>query len=223
MSVKIAGPGGRAFGVFGVHTRAPRTFDAADVDFLMALANVVASTARLADAQERRKLLTREMAHCSGNVLQLATAIFQQTVTTTPNLEEAKGKFTARLQALSRANMLLAAGGWGDASLNRLVRETLEPFLSKVDIKGRDVLLAGELCFDIRLTLHELSTNSAKYGAFAGQYGRVEIIWNVDKPAEAGPILSFAWRDKSERLAADQRTQTGNRLWKQALQSNRRT
>jgi PAS domain S-box-containing protein len=209
MSVKIAGASGRPFGVFGAHSRAPRKFDSADVDFLVALANVVAGSARQADAQERRKLLAREMAHRSGNVLQLATAIFQQTLKTTPDIEEAKDKFTARLRALSRANLLLATGGWGESSLRRLVEDTLEPFLDKVEIDGRDIMLASDLCFDLGLLLHELSTNSAKYGAFSDRSGRAEISWRVERSDDKGPTMQIAWRDKSEKVGPRRSLQTG--------------
>ncbi len=201
MSVKIAGSGGRPFGLFCVHTTSPRQFDSADSDFLTALANVVASRARQAEAQERRQLLIKEMAHRSGNALQLASAIFQQTLKTTPDVREAQEKFATRLSALSRANMLLASGGWSDTSLRRLVDETLEPFLSKAIIEGPDLQLPSDLCFDLSLLLHELSTNSAKYGAFSGDSGKVEIRWRVRQTDEGQPHLHIVWRDKSGKPA----------------------
>ena len=202
MSVKIAGSGERPFGVFGVHATNKRVFDDADVDFLLALANVIASRARQADAHERRQLLVREMAHRAGNMLQLASAIFDQTLKSTPDLDIAKQKFSARLKALSRANLLLTSGGWLNTQLRLVVRDALEPFVDKVDMQGRDVVLPSDLCFDLSLVLHELSTNSAKYGAFAGDRGGVEIAWSIESGDDERPRLRLSWLDTGEPGAA---------------------
>ena len=57
MSVTIPGSSARPFGVLGVHSPEPKTFETADVDFLCSVANVIAARWRQEEASERRTLL----------------------------------------------------------------------------------------------------------------------------------------------------------------------
>lgn len=199
ISVIIAGPEDRPFGVFGVHTTEPRAFEADDVAFLVAAANIVACAARQADMEERRTVLARQMAHRSGNILQLAASIFRQTLRTTEDPNEVQAKFSERLGALSRANMLVASGGWRPTRFTSMVRDMLEPFSSRIELDGPDIVLPAEMCFDLGLVLHELLTNSAKFGAFAHGAGRVRVSWRVERDdPEAAPMLEIVWEDSGD-------------------------
>lgn len=196
MSVPIPGSASRPFGVLGVHSAEHRAFEQADVDFLVAVANVIAARWRQEEASEHRALLLREMAHRSGNLLQLANSIFLQTLRHTPDLEEAKSTYSQRLAAMARTNMMISQGGWGKTSIRALADEALEPFLPKVKISGRDLALPAELCFDLGLVWHELSTNSAKYGAFGRDDGYVSLSWSLRSGIDQADELTVVWRDE---------------------------
>lgn len=201
MSVPIPGSASRPFGVLGVHSASTRRFEPADVDFLLSVAHVVASRWRHEEALERRALLLREMAHRSGNLLQLANSVFLQTLRFTPDIEEAKRKFAERLSAMARANMLVSSGGRTRTNLKHLAEEMFEPFQARTQISGRDIILPDDVCFDIGLIWHELSTNSAKYGAFSNHDGIVAISWNSTTADDGSSLLILDWQDSSPAVA----------------------
>jgi len=201
MSVTIPGPGSRPFGVIGVHDTRLHEFDEGQVAFLVTVANLIASCHRQHEAAKRQTLLVREIAHRSGNMLQFVTSIFNQTVRNSESLTEAKSKFEQRLAQMSKSNLLISNSGWTKCSVRELVAQTLEPFQGRVDVSGRDVILTADLCFDLGLVLHELATNSSKYGAFAGDEGQVLLNWAVETRA-GKPEFVLTWSDGKRQPSA---------------------
>jgi two-component sensor histidine kinase len=197
MSTTISGSAKRPFGVLGVHSPRLMTFQQADVDFLVAVANVIAARWRQEEASERRALLVKEMSHRTGNLLQLANSVFLQTLRFTPDVDKAKDIYSQRLAAMARTNMMISKDGWGKASIKALAEEALEPFSGKVRISGRDLALPADLCFDLGMIWHELSTNSAKYGAFGREDGGVDVSWSLAAAPDGTPQLSLIWQDIS--------------------------
>ncbi|KFB09104.1 sensor histidine kinase [Nitratireductor basaltis] len=195
MSTVIAGSDERPFGVFSVYATTARAFDPADAEFLNALAHIVANSARQIAATEHRMLLVREMAHRAGNMLQLVNTLAHRTFTPNHDLAKAHRIFAERLGSLSRSNFLIAKGGWTMTQFASLAREVLEPFRDRVDMRGRDVLLPPELCFDLGLILHELSTNAVKYGTLKNVEGAVELSWRIERDAEAKEYFLMEWSD----------------------------
>lgn len=193
LSVVIPGSEARPFGVLGVHTPELRQFDDADRDFLLSLANIVANSARHHAAEAQRSLLVREMAHRAGNLLQLVSSVANQTFAEGSEPASARRSFNQRLASLSRANHLVAQGGWSSTRFINLVRETLEPFRERLLLQGRDILLPPDLCFDFSLVLHELATNSAKYGTLGADDGEVVLSWVLERRAtDGGPTAAVA-------------------------------
>lgn len=199
MSVIIAGSGGRPFGVFGIHAREVRVFDELDVETLTALANIVANSALQSEAREQNKLLMSEMAHRAGNLLQLVSAIANQTFKPETDLASAQQTFRDRLASLSRANELITRNGSSPTRLKDIARQSLQTFAGRVDLSGRDILLPPELCFDLGLVLHELATNSAKYGTLGLDSGTVSVSWSLGSPSEDTRELMLEWRDPYTR------------------------
>jgi two-component sensor histidine kinase len=196
MSTVIVGPDGRPFGVLGAHTRQRYKFDTSDLDFLMAVANIIASRWRQEAAQNERRLLLREMTHRSGNLLQVVNSIFSNTVRDARDVSEAKSKFSKRLGLMARANALLSRSGYDKSRLREVLQEVLEPFGKEPVVSGRDIMLDSDLCFDLSLVLFELATSSAKYGALGGGDGVVQVQWEL-RDTQSNRCLSLLWTDTS--------------------------
>lgn len=195
ISVVIPGTATRPFGVFGIHTRALRHFDQTDAEFLQSLANIVAGAARQAAAADHRMLLVREMAHRAGNMLQLVNSIAAQTFSANSDLRLARKSFSDRLSALGRSNYIVSRGGWTLTHFSELVQETLKPFGDQIAAEGRDILLPPELCFDLGLVLHELATNSMKYGSLGMEQGTVSVQWSYENSPDGAGLFRFGWDD----------------------------
>ncbi len=195
MSVTIPGTGERPFGVFGIHATRPRRFDQADVDFLVSITNIVATAVRQHAAAEQRTLLMREMAHRAGNMLQLVSTIANQTFREDADIAAARQSFSERLGSLSRANYLVSQGGWTSTRLVSLLDEALQPFREHLEFTGRDILLPPDLCFDLGLIVHELATNSAKYGTLKLGEGRIAVAWTMSGAIDGHRQFGFVWSD----------------------------
>lgn len=221
MSVIIPGPDRRAFGVFGVHRREPRAFLPADVDLLRLLADQVGSAGRRADESARMRLLTREMAHRAGNLLQIVNAVAAQSFRDAGDPQGRPNEvFAGRLAALSRSNQVVSSTGWRPARLQLLAEEALAPFSDRIVMEGRDVVLPSALCFDLGLVLYELATNSVKYGVLGAQASApVRLSWEVSVQGD-GRRLDLIWRDPVSRPAPGApSTGFGTRLIESTVQS----
>lgn len=194
LSVVIAGDEGRPYGVFGVHATEVRPFDKADADFLLSVSNIVATSVRQARISERRRIVIREMAHRSGNMFQLVQSLFNQTIGSAAD-DRAAQSFRSRLDSLARTNYLISQDGWTQTRLRSLADTALAGFRENIDITGRDVLVPAALGFDLALVLHELATNSSKYGALSAKRGRVSLVWKLEQ-AEGASSLAIEWLDK---------------------------
>jgi two-component sensor histidine kinase len=195
ISVVIPGSTSRPFGVFGIHARELRGFDSTDAGFLQSLANIVAGAARQVAATEHQNLLLREMAHRVGNLLQLVSSIAAQTFNAAPDIEVARRSFSARLSALARSNYAVSRGGWALTRFPDLFEEALKPFGDRIVGTGRDVLLPPQLCFDMGLVLHELATNSVKYGGLGRPDGKVNVTWSYGRHPDGARLFRFVWED----------------------------
>ena len=200
ISVIVPGVGGRPYGVFGAHARDVREFDNADAEFLQSLANIVASAARQAAAADHQTLLVREMAHRAGNMLQLVNTMANQTFHPDAQLSMARKSFVDRLSALANSNYLIARGGWTYTSFTELVKESLKAFDNRVTIRGKELLLPPEFCFDMGLVLHELATNSAKYGILGANTGSIETKWHSRRNIDGSTLFCFEWNDPVPHL-----------------------
>jgi two-component sensor histidine kinase len=111
-------------------------------------------------------------------------ALVQATVqlTQADTVKEFKAKIEGRLQALSNAHMLLAESRWTGAKLHSLVAEELAPYwmegAPRADIIGPELVLPPRLAQAIAMVLHELITNSVKYGALSIPSGRLRVEWS---------------------------------------------
>jgi two-component sensor histidine kinase/CheY-like chemotaxis protein len=150
-------------------------------------------------AEEQIRLLMNEVNHRSKNVLSVVTAIAQQTAASSP--QEFVKNFSSRVQALAVSHDLLVKSQWRNIEASELIGGQLAHF---GDLLGQRVLFDGPpirvssaAAQSIGMVVHELSTNTVKYGALSGDEGKIEIAWEVDSSAE--PVFSICWTERSGR------------------------
>jgi PAS domain S-box-containing protein len=141
-------------------------------------------------AEERQNLLTREVDHRAKNALALAQSIVR--LTRAQNVSAYIQAVEGRISALARVHTILSLSSWQGAEITRLVDEELAPYSEAGQIKfgGSEIQLQPATAQTLALALHELVTNSAKYGALSTLSGRVSIKWEIEED-----FLMLAWEE----------------------------
>ncbi|MBU2956564.1 response regulator [Paracoccus sp. 1_MG-2023] len=145
-------------------------------------------------AEEVRSLLIGELNHRIKNTLANVQAISRQSLRQASSLPDFEQSFGGRLQALARAHSILSDATWASAPLDQLIDDQVSSGTLDGDRLHRDgpsVELTPETMLRLALTLHELGTNAAKYGALSVPDGQVYLNWQLD-----GPRLTLIWREE---------------------------
>lgn len=147
-------------------------------------------------AQDRERLLSREVDHRAKNLLAVVHSIVQ--LSGAEDVASYRHAISSRIQSLARTHSLLAGSRWEGASLATLANEELAPFLrfGQIRIEGTDVQLTPSATQDIALLLHELATNAAKYGALSTKEGQLAVLWEI-KESSDGALLHLSWLETS--------------------------
>lgn len=149
-------------------------------------------------AEEHRDLLARELSHRVKNTLATVQSIARQTLRGAASLEEANDTLEARIRSLAAANDVLTREGGDWATLTEVVIAALHPFgveqEQRFKIGGPILRLAPRVALAFALAIHELATNSAKYGALSKDLGRVLVSWDLIDGSQP-TRLWFQWQE----------------------------
>jgi PAS domain S-box-containing protein len=133
--------------------------------------------------EDRQTLLAREVDHRAKNALALVQALVR--LTRADNMEEFVAAVEGRILSLSRVHSILSQSRWEGADLASLLRDELAPFdladNARIVLNGPDVMLDSSTAQTLALALHELATNTAKYGALSASSGRLAVGWQLDR------------------------------------------
>jgi PAS domain S-box-containing protein len=135
-------------------------------------------------AEQQRDLLIAELSHRVKNTLATVISIAQQSFSRTPDVDEARRSFDSRLRALARTHSRLAEANWSGVSFEAMLLDELAPYSrddgSNVRVSGPPLALTAKCSLTLGMTVHELATNAAKYGALSTEEGSVDVAWHVD-------------------------------------------
>jgi PAS domain S-box-containing protein len=142
-------------------------------------------------AEERQNLLTREVDHRAKNALALAQSIVR--LTRGADVKDYIQAVEGRINALARVHTILSLSSWQGAEIGKLVDEELAPYSTgtQIELSGPEIQLQPATAQTLALALHELVTNSAKYGALSALSGRLKIQWKV----QAG-VFQLLWEER---------------------------
>jgi len=169
-------------------------------------------------AEEQLRLLMREMNHRAKNMLSVVDAIAHQTATRNP--DDFIERFSERIQALSANQELLFRNEWKGVEIESLVRAQLAHFADLIDsriaVRGPVLRLNPIGAQAIGLALHELATNTGKYGALSNDAGRVDIRWGAE-----GETFTMSWTERGgPPVSPPQRRGFGTVVMKEMAERN---
>lgn len=134
--------------------------------------------------------------HRMRNMVAMLRSVFSRTVEASPSPEEAAAHYLGRFDTIAR---FLTASGIGEKAsfdLETIVWDELHRYpvsgRDDVEVVGPSELLPYEVAQPIALALHELVTNSVKFGA-------------LDKPGQSHLAIKW-WRDGEDLVLRWQET-----------------
>src|ERR1700724_2146232 len=142
-------------------------------------------------AEERQNLLAREVDHRAKNALALAQSIVR--LTRGENVKAYVQAVEGRISALARVHTILSLSSCQGAEIGWLVDEELAryPTGDQIAFGGSEIQLQPATAQTLALALHELVTNSAKYGALSTLSGRLSIKWEIQ-----ADMLQMVWEER---------------------------
>ncbi len=185
-------------------------------------------------AEEGHELLAGEMSHRVKNLLAVASGLTNITSRSTKTTQEMARELTQRLTALGRAHDLVRPlpGKDGKAALlGDLISVLLAPYDDLGAFSGRIRVAVPRMgvgegaANTLALVLHELATNSLKYGALSSATGLLDvscaseddlaIVWTErGGPPVTGPVGEAGYGSKLvSRVLANQLGGSIEREW----------
>lgn len=145
--------------------------------------------------EHRQEILIAELNHRVRNILSLIRGLISQSRDGAQSVQQFFEVVSGRVQALARAHDQITQQQWGPGDLRELIRGEAEAYLAaKMDrllLSGPNVRLEPQAFSTLSLVIHELVTNSAKYGALCDSRGQVSVSWST----AADGTLNLAWRE----------------------------
>ena len=171
--------------------RAAETIRATLIEVVLRLADE-ANVERKA-ASDKQELLIAELNHRVRNILSLIRGLIRQSKPAEgSSVDDFVKLVDGRVHALARAHNQITDDHWGPAPLKSLIDAETAAFRShqrdRVETVGELVLLNPQAYSSLALVMHELVTNSAKYGSLSAD-GGVRLEWWLDNVGD----LAISW------------------------------
>jgi two-component system, chemotaxis family, CheB/CheR fusion protein len=160
----------------------------------------------IVSAEAHQKTLSAELSHRVKNTLTVVASIASQTGARARTLETFMDTFLGRLHGLAATHDILAETDWADAPLRGLLERELAPYIdisggARLDVDGPPISLRPRAAVTLGMVLHELATNSIKYGALSVPQGRIEVTWALAHRSPAHR-LELRWSERDGPVLA---------------------
>lgn len=151
-------------------------------------------------AEEANELLAGEMSHRVKNLLSMATALTSISSRSATSTEHMAGELISRLSALGRAHDLVrpvSGRKENGALLGDLLTILLAPYDDEAAFSGRIRVAVPRMSVgesgatSLAMVLHELATNSVKYGALSAATGTLDVACAVH-----GEEIVLVWTEQ---------------------------
>ncbi len=146
-------------------------------------------------SKEQQELLIAELNHRVRNILNLIKSLIAQSADGQSDIVSFTNVIGGRVHALARAHDQITRENWSPASLHDLIQTETAAYLGakrdRVVMVGPDAMLHPHAYSTVALVIHELLTNSAKYGALADSTGTVTVTLERQSDGQ----LQIGWQE----------------------------
>lgn len=147
-------------------------------------------------AGRQQDMLIAELNHRVRNILNLIRGLVSQSKDSASTIDDFAEIVGSRIHALARAHDQVTRVDWSPSSLYDLIRTETAAYadhsLDRVVIDGPDALIAPSAFTTLALVIHELMTNSCKYGALSDAQGTILVTLARGDDGS----LEFDWREQ---------------------------
>lgn len=156
---------------------------------------ITENVTELVRAEEQKNAIAHELQHRVANLLSLVQVIARRTAGTADTLPAFLERFDARMQSMARTHSYLIGTNWDRMALGEVIARQLQhghdDLAAQMTIGGPEVMLGASEAQMMSMAIHELTTNSLKYGALKDATGRLDVSWS----SEAGRGFTFRWME----------------------------
>jgi two-component sensor histidine kinase len=196
-STPLVSRGGVILGMISTHWRRPYRPQEQELHYLDILARQAADLIERSLAEQRTRVLLREVSHRAKNILAVVQGIVRQTAThKAPDIFARD--LSERLAGLARSHELLVASDWGGVEVAEVVKSQVAHLRdlggTRITFDGPSVRIAPRSAQVIGIAVHELATNALKYGSLANSGGFVVVQWGVSVGVDRRFFMT--WRER---------------------------
>jgi len=134
-------------------------------------------------------------------LLVIVRSLVRRMAESSASVEDFAAHLEGRLGALARMQGFLSRAPDAPVNLEELVRaELLAQSIpdAQFEIQGPRILLTAKEAGTLALALHELTTNSIKFGALASPAGQLHIEWM--RSGSSPDYATLAWRERTRTV-----------------------
>lgn len=149
--------------------------------------------------EEWQRLLVAELQHRVRNLIGMVRSVARLSAPSHRHVDEYVDHLIGRLQAMGRTQSTLTRSPGRSVNLAELVREELLVHAVQPDqchVEGPEIALSPHAAEIVTLAIHELATNSIKYGAL-GDTGYIRIVWTTEQRSDR-QWLSLRWQETAQ-------------------------
>lgn len=174
----------------------------------------------LKESETARDLISHELAHRIQNIFAVVNSLINSSARNVPEARDFAEAVSARILALGQAHRYVKIDGGAktlreqERTLHGLIHSLMAPYegnanACQITIEGCDAAIDLKAATALALILHELATNSVKYGALASEGGTLHIVCR-----SADGEFRIVWRERGgpEVTASPERLGFGSRL-----------
>jgi two-component sensor histidine kinase len=123
---------------------------------------------------------------------------------------------------MGTAQDLILSSQFQGTDLRTLINKTLEPIVppgpKRLQVEGSEFFLPTEIATPLALVIHELATNSLKYGSWSNDTGKTAVHWTLQHDDASATNLILTWQETGgPAVKAPERTGFGTQLIERTL------
>ncbi|MDX3911072.1 MAG: sensor histidine kinase [Sphingobium sp.] len=146
----------------------------------------------------------QDLQHRISNCLAVIRSIFRRTAQASDDTDTLVSHFLGRLDAFSRIQSNVVLYDTYGVALDELI---LDEFMvhatrtgDRLSIEGPSIRIRTRAAETLSLAIHELATNSVKYGALGSEMGHIAVRWRQMQDGAGQEVLSIEWIESGVAL-----------------------